>query len=97
MRTVIIDEDTKGKRFDVVATEMLPMLSRAYVHVLIVGKRILLNGEQQKAGYKLRLGDVITTDFDPAEIDQIADIDWSSTNQKASSATAAAGTGTNHP
>jgi len=75
MRTVIIDEDTKGKRFDVVATEMLPMLSRAYVHVLIVGKRILLNGEQQKAGYKLRLGDVITTDFDPAEIDQIADID----------------------
>lgn len=57
------------------ATEMLPMLSRAYVHVLIAGKRILLNGAQQKPGYKLREGDVITTDFDESEIDQIADIE----------------------
>ncbi|HTE22001.1 MAG TPA: RluA family pseudouridine synthase [Candidatus Limnocylindria bacterium] len=74
-KKLTIDEDTRGKRFDVAATEMLPMLSRAYVHVLIAGKRILLNGEQQKAGYKLRVGDVITTDFDASEIDQIADID----------------------
>ncbi len=72
---LVIDETTKGKRFDVVATEMLPMLSRAYVHVLIEGKRILLNGEQQKAGYKLRIDDVITTDFEESEIDDIADID----------------------
>lgn len=70
-----IDEDSRGKRFDVVATEMLPMLSRAYVHVLIEGKRILLNGKQEKAGHKLRVGDKITTDFDASEIDQIADID----------------------
>jgi 23S rRNA pseudouridine1911/1915/1917 synthase len=71
----IVGEETKGKRFDVVATEMLPMLSRAYVHVLIEGKRILLNGKQEKPGCKLRVGDKITTDFDPKEIDQIADID----------------------
>lgn len=70
-----IDEESRGKRFDVVATEMLPMLSRAYVHVLITGKRVLLNGEQAKAGQKLRVGDVITTDFEEAEIDEIADID----------------------
>jgi 23S rRNA pseudouridine1911/1915/1917 synthase len=75
MQKLKIDEETKGKRFDVVATEMLPMLSRAYVHVLIEGRRILLNGEQAKAGTKLRLDDEITTDFDPSEIDQIADID----------------------
>lgn len=75
MLRLTIDETTKSKRFDVVATQMLPMLSRAYVHVLIEGKRILLNGEQEKPGYKLRSGDVITTDFDPKEIDQIADID----------------------
>lgn len=72
-----IEEDSAGKRFDVVATEMLPMLSRAYVHVLIEGKRILLNGQQQKAGYKLRVDDVITTDFEESEIDDIADIDLS--------------------
>lgn len=75
MKSVIVCDYDRGKRFDMVATEMLPMLSRAYVHVLIKGKRILLNGEQQKAGYKLRVGDVITTDFDTKEIDQIADID----------------------
>jgi 23S rRNA pseudouridine1911/1915/1917 synthase len=75
MKKLTIDEDTKGKRFDVVATEMLPMLSRAYVHVLIEGKRVLLNNEQQKAGYKLREGDVISTDFEESEIDQIADIE----------------------
>lgn len=74
-KQLVVDEESRGKRFDVVATEMLPMLSRAYVHVLIEGKRILLNGEKEKAGYKLRLGDKITTDFDPKEIDQIADID----------------------
>lgn len=74
-KKLIVDEDTKGKRFDVVATEMLPMLSRAYVHVLIEGRRILLNDQQEKAGYKLRVGDVISTDFDAKEVEQIADID----------------------
>lgn len=75
MQKRIVDDNSKGKRFDVAATEMLPMLSRAYVHALIEGKRILLNGKQAKAGAKLRKGDRITIDFDPAEIDQIADID----------------------
>jgi len=59
----------------VVATEMLPMLSRAYVHVLIEGKRILLNGEQTKAGRRLHVGDVITTDFKASELEQIPDIE----------------------
>lgn len=76
-KELTIDEGTRGKRFDVVATEMLPMLSRAYVHVLIAGKRVLLNGREQKPGYKLRVGDVITTDFEESEIDQIADIELS--------------------
>jgi len=75
MRKLIVGEDERGKRYDVVATEMLPMLSRAYVHVLIEGKRVLLNGEQEKAGYRLRVGDVISSDFEPKELDQIADID----------------------
>jgi len=74
-KKLTIDEETKGKRFDVAATEMLPMLSRAYVHTLIEGKRVLLNGAQEKAGYKLRAGDVITTDFDPKELEQIAEIE----------------------
>ncbi len=74
-QTLTIDAETKSKRFDVVATQMLPMLSRAYVHALIEGKRILLNGQQEKAGCKLRLNDVISTDFDASELEQIPDID----------------------
>jgi 23S rRNA pseudouridine1911/1915/1917 synthase len=74
MRLVVGDAD-RNKRFDVVATQMLPMLSRAYVHVLIAGKRVLLNGQPEKPGYKLKLDDVISTDFDPKELDDIADID----------------------
>jgi 23S rRNA pseudouridine1911/1915/1917 synthase len=75
MKELLIDEKTKSKRFDVAATEMLPMLSRAYVHALIEGKRILLNGQQEKAGYKLRVGDKITTDFDEKELEQIPEIE----------------------
>lgn len=71
----LIGSDAVGKRFDVIATEMLPMLSRAYVHVLIEGQRILLNGKKSKAGTKLRLGDEITSDFNPKEINEIADIE----------------------
>jgi 23S rRNA pseudouridine1911/1915/1917 synthase len=74
-KKLTVDDDSRSKRFDVAATEMLPMLSRAYVHVLIEGRRILLNGDYEKPGYKLRLGDKITTDFDESEIDQIADIE----------------------
>jgi 23S rRNA pseudouridine1911/1915/1917 synthase len=70
-----IDQDTKGQRFDVVAAGMLPMLSRMYVKVLIEGGRIELNGQTQKAGSKLRLGDVITTDFDAKELEQIPEIE----------------------
>jgi 23S rRNA pseudouridine1911/1915/1917 synthase len=75
MQKLIIDEENKGKRFDVAATELLPFLSRAYVHTLIENKKVLLNGEFEKAGYKLRLGDVISADFDESELEKVADID----------------------
>jgi 23S rRNA pseudouridine1911/1915/1917 synthase len=75
MKRRSVDDQAKGKRFDVVATEMLPSLSRAYVHTLIEDGRILLNGQTEKAGYKLRLGDMITTDFELSELEQIPDID----------------------
>jgi len=72
---IIVDEEYRSKRFDVAATEMLPMLSRAYVHSLIEGRRIVLNGTYEKPGYKLRTGDIITTDFDPKELEQIPEIE----------------------
>ncbi len=74
-KTQTIDETLRGKRFDVVASEMLPMLSRAYVQALIEGQRILLNGQTEKAGYRLRLDDRISTDFDEKELEQIPEIE----------------------
>lgn len=70
-----IDNQSRGKRLDILATEMLPKLSRAYVRTLIDEARILVNNQPQKAGYKLRAGDQVTTDFDESEIDNILPID----------------------
>jgi len=74
-KKLIVDVETSGKRFDTVASELLPKLSRSYVHSLIVGKRILYNGEVQKPGFRVREGDEISSDFDESEIENIADID----------------------
>jgi 23S rRNA pseudouridine1911/1915/1917 synthase len=74
-KKLVINELTAGKRADVVATEALPTLSRAYVHTLFENSRITLNKEHVKPGYKLRIGDKLLIDFDPAELEQIPDID----------------------
>lgn len=74
-RKIIIDEISAGKRADVVATEALPSLSRAYVHTLFEDGRIALNDERVKPGHKLRLGESMTINFDLSELEQIADID----------------------
>ena len=74
-QTITVDEDLKGKRADLAATEALPSLSRAYVHKLFDEERILLNDEPIKPGHKLRLGEKLKIDFDPSQLEQIADID----------------------
>jgi 23S rRNA pseudouridine1911/1915/1917 synthase len=58
------------------AGELLPTLSRAYIQKLIEDeKRITINGEETKPGYKVRIGDKLKIDFDPSELEQIEDID----------------------
>jgi len=74
-KKLIVDAETKGKRFDTVASQLFPRLSRSYVRSLIVGKRILYNGDAQKPGFRVREGDEISSDFDESEIEKIADID----------------------
>ena len=63
------------KRLDVAASERLPMLSRAFVRKLIDNERITVNGEQSKAGHRLRLGDTLEIMFDPMELEKIDSID----------------------
>ena len=65
----------KRERVDVVASDKLKMLSRAYVRKLIDDGRITVNGEISKAGYRMKSTDVLDINFDPSEIEQIADIE----------------------
>lgn len=74
-RTIDIADDQVGRRADVVATEALPSLSRAYVHRLFEENRITLGGEAVKPGHKLRYDEALIIDFDESEVGQIPDID----------------------
>lgn len=74
-KRMTIKEEDAGRRADVVATEKLPMLSRAYVHKLFGGGRITINKLSVKPGHKLRQKDIMRIDFDPSELGQIPDID----------------------
>lgn len=70
-----IEEERKGTRLDVFATEKLPRLSRAFVQKLCDQHKILVNNAPTKAGYKLRVGDEIAINYDTAELDKVPDID----------------------
>jgi 23S rRNA pseudouridine1911/1915/1917 synthase len=74
-KELIVDEETKGKRLDVTALSLLPTLSRAFVQRLIDERRITVNGQQEKSGYRLRSTDKITIDFELEDIEKIEDIE----------------------
>jgi 23S rRNA pseudouridine1911/1915/1917 synthase len=64
-----------GLRLDQYVVREKPMLSRAYAARLIAEGRILVNGQINKAGYKLRDADTITIDYNEADEPQVPDID----------------------
>jgi len=74
-KTLVIDTDRAGQRVDVVAADILPSLSRAYIKRLLEDGRITVNGKNAKAGGKVHLGDKLQTDFEEAELDQIEPIE----------------------
>lgn len=71
----IVDEAQHGSRIDVLATSLLPVLSRAFVQKLCEQGKILVSNQQVKAGYKVREGDIVTINYDPAELEIVPDID----------------------
>ncbi len=75
MKQFIVDETTVGKRLDVAAGEQMPRLSRAFIQKLCERGKIQVGGASSKPGYKVREGDIITVDYDEAELDAIPDID----------------------
>ena len=74
MRKVVVDQNHQ-QRLDVFAHTQLPELSRSSVQKLIDEKRITVNGNKEKTGYKLKQGDAVTIDFDSNSLKDVPDID----------------------
>jgi 23S rRNA pseudouridine1911/1915/1917 synthase len=70
-----ITEPDVGKRLDIAVLEHIPELSRAFIKRLCDDDKVAINDIPAKAGYKLRMGDTVTVDYDRTELGQIIDID----------------------
>ncbi len=55
-------------RLDVFLSGKFSDCTRSYIKTLIDNNRVLVNDKQVKAGYKLRLDDMVTIDFPPVEV-----------------------------
>lgn len=70
-----VSEEEAKQRLDVFVTSRMPRLSRAFIRKLGDTGKITKQGEQLKAGYKVREGDVIDVAYDEAELDVVPEID----------------------
>lgn len=73
--TFTVTEEHIGQRLDVFVTSYMTRLSRAFVQKLAEQGKITAKDKPVKAGYKVRLGDVISVDYDESELDVIPHID----------------------
>ncbi len=69
------DNPVQTVRLDQHVLNQYPQLSRSYAVRLINEKKVTVNGELSKAGYKLRQTDVVAIDYDPSVETQIANIE----------------------
>jgi len=73
-RFVVGELDAK-KRLDVFVVEQWTDLSRAFVQKLCDENKILVEGDSQKPGYKLKVGQKVQIDYDGSELERIPEID----------------------
>lgn len=59
--------DIKDVRLDVFISDKFDTCTRSYIKTLIDNGRITVNGKVVKAGYKLKLDDIVVVDFPPVE------------------------------
>lgn len=72
---LIIDEQIRNQRLDVLVTSKFPSLSRAYIQKLIGEGNVLVNDAVERPGYRLRLGDSLQLNINIDQLQQIPDID----------------------
>ena len=70
MDKIIINNEQSGVRIDTFLCEYYDDLSRSHIKNCLINGDILVNDSKIKAGYNLKVGDVITVnDIAPQEID----------------------------
>lgn len=77
LRRTITYRSPERERLDVFITSEMKGVSRAFVSKMIAEGKILVNGNTEKSGYKLRDGDNVLLNFDLQELSAIPDIDFS--------------------
>ncbi|MDQ3094132.1 MAG: RluA family pseudouridine synthase [bacterium] len=75
MKQVVVDGGTQKQRLDVLVGSLFPQISRSFITKLVESSKVLVNNESSKPGYKLRLKDVVSIDFEPRDLNKIPDID----------------------
>jgi len=68
---IVVDEESVKLRVDVFASKHYPELSRASIQRLLTDNKILVNGNEIKNNYRLKLADKVDIQYDP-EIDNVA-------------------------
>jgi 23S rRNA pseudouridine1911/1915/1917 synthase len=72
---IVVSEDQHKQRLDVVVAAAMPRLSRAFVQKLCNDDKVLVQDQPVKTGYKVKAGEVITVDYDEAQLGVIPHID----------------------
>jgi 23S rRNA pseudouridine1911/1915/1917 synthase len=68
-------ERSRAQRLDQYVVQERPRISRGFANKLIDDGRVLVNGNAEKPGYKMRPTDTVTIDFDEKELDVIPAIE----------------------
>lgn len=75
MLTFVVPSNKKGERLDVFVAENIPELSRTSVNKLCKSQKITVNKIEKPAKYNLKERDIVSVMFDPADIDEIPNIE----------------------
>ncbi len=70
--TIIVNASEAGKRLDVLISSQLSGCSRSHIANLIIDKRIRVNGELKKPGYRVKTGDELCGEILPLETTSFA-------------------------
>lgn len=67
MNTLVVDEINKGKRLDSYISDNMDKISRNFAQKLIENQQVTINGKNEKASYKVCVGDKVQVDVPEAQ------------------------------